>query len=250
MSRCQHINNETHPLTLFQSLLKLYPTAFVYLWYHPKVGCWLAATPEQFLNIRGRVAKTMSLAGTQLYSENIDWQEKEKEEQQLVTDFIIATAKPLVSSIEVSNVQTVKAGNLAHLKTDLTLKLSQETDLKNLILSLHPTPAVCGLPKTLAKNFILENENYDRSYYTGFLGELNKDTGRKKNSRNVENGAYRLTSKTSDLYVNLRCMQLTDKAVTLYVGGGITASSNPISEFEETVRKAQTMLKAIKTEKI
>jgi hypothetical protein len=40
---------------------------------------------------------------------------------------------------------------------------------------LHPTAAVCGLPKEAAKAFILENEEYDREYYSGFLGELNID---------------------------------------------------------------------------
>lgn len=250
LSRNQTIATSKHPVNLLQSLLKLYPTAFVYLWFHPKVGCWLAATPERFLSIKGKIAKTMALAGTQPYGANIIWTQKEKEEQQLVTDFIIEATKPLITHIEVSDVQTVKAGNLAHLRTDISLKLSAQTSLKDLVTVLHPTPAVCGLPKETAKAFILKNENYHRAFYTGFLGELNKATPRRNNVRNVENGAYRLASQTSDLFVNLRCMQVNNKAITLYVGGGITASSNPVAEFEETVKKAQTMLQAIQSEKI
>jgi len=35
---------EANPITLFQRLLNAYPTAFVYCWYHPKIGLWLGAT--------------------------------------------------------------------------------------------------------------------------------------------------------------------------------------------------------------
>jgi isochorismate synthase len=121
--------------------------------------------------------------------------------------------------------------------------------LKDLVTALHPTPAVCGLPLREAKHFILENENYDRMFYTGFLGELNfkKKASRNRNRRNQENSAYRTVTNTSDLYVNLRCMQLADHKATLYVGGGITANSEAGKEWLETQSKAQTMLRILAT---
>ena len=250
LSRQVRVTCDKNPVTLFKTLVKLYPNACVYLWFHPKVGCWLAATPEQFLKVRGTVASTVSLAGTQPYSENVKWGAKEREEQQIVTEFIVSQATPFTTSIEVKNTQTIKAGNLAHLKTDLVLKLSNATSLQELIAALHPTPAVCGVPKTFAKSFIVKNESYDRAYYTGFLGELNKPETRPRHNRNIENNAYRLQTKTSELYVNLRCMQMQGSQVLIYVGGGITASSIPELEYEETVRKAATMYKAINSEEI
>jgi isochorismate synthase len=45
-------------------------------------------------------------------------------------------------------------------------------------------PAVCGLPKQEAKDFILENE-YDRNITIGFLGELNKEAYLIKRLRNL-----------------------------------------------------------------
>ena len=45
--------------------------------------------------------------------------------------------------------------------------------------------------------------------------------------------------------VNLRCLQWQPHLVTFYVGSGITAASNPQSEWEETQQKAQTMLRLI-----
>jgi isochorismate synthase len=61
--------------------------------------------------------------------------------------------------------------------------LNKKSTLKTLIRALHPTPAVCGLPRGYAKKFILENEQYDRSFYTGFLGELNIKSDKKKSDK-------------------------------------------------------------------
>ncbi len=119
--------------------------------------------------------------------------------------------------------------------------------MKEIISALHPTPAVCGLPKEKAKKFILSEENYDREFYTGFLGELNlqKNVQRSRTRRNVENLAYRAVKKETGLYVNLRCMKIEDGKAVLFVGGGITKDSVPEDEWEETVNKAQTMKKVL-----
>ena len=75
-------DNEPDTIEIFKRLLQRYPTAFVYVWYHPKVGLWLGATPETLLSISGNQLKTMSLAGTQTFEGdlNVVWQEKEKEQ--------------------------------------------------------------------------------------------------------------------------------------------------------------------------
>lgn len=237
------------PITLFKRALYAYSTAFVYVWYHPKKGCWLGATPEALLKIRDKQFKTMALAGTKLYEPTITWGLKEKEEQQIVADYI---AKKLLDEgikFKQSEPYTVQAGHLAHIRTDITGRFTAapNVNLKKIISALHPTPAVCGFPKEKAKEFILENEDYDRLFYTGFLGELNKESSRKNNRRNTENKAYNFTAKTSELYVNLRCMQIKNNQALIYVGGGITASSDPEKEFLETCNKAKTMKKLIKS---
>ena len=75
---------------IYQKLLAKYPNALVYVWYHPKVGLWLGATPETLLHLSDTSFETMSLAGTQVYDENknVLWKNKEIEEQLLVTAFI------------------------------------------------------------------------------------------------------------------------------------------------------------------
>lgn len=235
--------NDTNPISIFKKLLTKYVSAFVYCWYHPKVGLWLGATPETLIKIEGNRFSIMALAGTQNFngSTNVVWKDKEKQEQQFVTDYIVSNIAPFVNQTKITETETVKAGNLLHLKTIIMAQLKPEiTNLKSLISVLHPTPAVCGLPKLEAKTFILENENYNREFYTGFLGELNFETNVEPRSgkRNIENRAYAVTKKSTQLYVNLRCMQLKNNEAVIYVGGGITKTSNTESEWEETVSKS------------
>ena len=212
----------------FKKLLMNYRNAIVYVWFHPKIGLWLGATPETLLKVKDDAFTTMALAGTQLYhgSLEVDWQHKEKQEQQFVTDFIINNLSNSLVITGVSEPHSVRAGNLLHLCTRIKGKLSRQFSLHQLIGLLHPTPAVCGLPKKEAKVFILENECYDREFYSGFLGELN-------------------LNNTSNLYVNLRCLQVLPKGLAIYVGSGITLDSKPTNEWEETVAKSEVMLKVL-----
>ncbi|MBX9807797.1 MAG: isochorismate synthase [Flavobacteriaceae bacterium] len=215
-------------ITAFEKLVQLYSTTFVYCFYHPKIGTWLGATPEQLLKANDTEFKTIALAGTQKDkgSNEVLWQKKEQEEQQFVTDYIVDKVKDIASEIKVSKPYSLKAGSIWHIKTDISGTLNSSFSLQQLILLLHPTPAVCGLPKKKSKEFILENENYDRTFYTGFLGELN-----------IENN--------TDLFVNLRCMEIDDAQAHLFMGCGITKDSIPKKEWEESSNKSATMKKIL-----
>ncbi len=240
---------DVNPLSIFKKLYATYKNAMVYCWYHPKVGLWLGATPELLFKAEGKQLTTISLAGTQPFNSDAKcvWTTKETEEQQIVTDYITNQIEPYTAHINVSEVETVKAGNLLHLKSRITSLINGSTSLKSIIEALHPTPAVCGFPKQDAKDFILKNESYNREYYTGFLGELNlKQTKtRNTNRRNVENNAYAVVKTHSNFYVNLRCMQLKENKALIYVGGGITKDSNPENEWEETINKTATINKVL-----
>lgn len=247
LSRTETIKlSESNTLQTFKRLLSNYPTAFVYCFFHPEVGTWLGATPETLLKIEGQRFFTTALAGTQKFEGKLDveWKAKEIEEQNIVTNFIIENLQPLIPNLKVENLETTKAGSLLHLKTNISGTIDFKTlNLKQMLQTLHPTPAVCGLPKPEAKQFILEHENYDREFYTGFLGELNikEKKFRNSNRHNIENDAYATLKTVSNLFVNLRCMQLKSGEAILYVGGGITKDSNPDEEWEETVNKTQTI---------
>ncbi|OEY74006.1 chorismate-binding protein [Salegentibacter salarius] len=247
LSRNEDVQTQLEALGIFKNLLKKYETAFVYYWFHPETGIWLGATPETLLKVERDKFKTMSLAGTQSFrgTSNVNWGEKEIEEQQIVTDSILENLQDKVSgTIHRSEPYTTKAGNLLHLQTDIQGILdSEKSNLKSLILALHPTPAVCGLPKKNAKEFILKNEGYNREFYSGFLGEMNmkKEIKRNSNRRNQENQAYASILKQTSLFVNLRCMKLEAGKARLFIGGGITKDSNVADEWQETVNKSHTI---------
>ncbi|HET8855316.1 MAG TPA: chorismate-binding protein [Salinimicrobium sp.] len=253
LSRKEKLQSEAiNPFEIFRNLLELYPSAFVYVFFHPEIGLWSGATPETLIEIRRNRYKTMALAGTQRYKGTlqVEWREKEKQEQQYVTDFIMDNLQDALpeSSPERSKVYSSRAGNLIHLRTDITGILPPgEQSLERIVNCLHPTPAVCGFPREAAKEFILKQEGYDREFYTGFLGELNLRQLMKgtRSGRNIENMAYRQIRTETSLFVNLRCTKIKDNDAFLYLGGGITEDSDPQEEWIETGHKGQTMKNAL-----
>ncbi len=229
VSRVLKLSTDIKPMRIFRNLLAAHPGAFCYHWYHPETGHWLGASPELFLSTGNEKLKTYSLAGTRTYTkgEKPNWENKEIEEQQIVTRYIAKTLEELSIEPFVSEVETVRAGSLWHLRSVIEGSLGQN-NLKEVITALHPTPAVCGFPKDMAMQFISGNEAYDRSFYTGFLGELNlNNTG------------------SSDLYVNLRCMSWNQGLASVFIGGGITVDSDVLAEWEETVHKSRTILNSV-----
>lgn len=219
------------PEQAFYTACKKYIYSYVYICHTPLTGTWIGCTPEILLSNSSKRWQTVALAGTQpLPSESqpVIWDEKNKLEQRMVADYI----RNRLESYHVQPVEkgpyTVRAGRLIHLKSDFYFSLPGSNRLGDLITDLHPTPAICGLPKTKANRFILENEGYNRSYYGGFIGRLQP-------------------GGNTDLYVNLRCMQIEEQKLTLYAGGGILPSSTLNDEWIETENKLQTMLVLSKT---
>lgn len=211
-------------------LFDLYPFAFRYIWYHPKTGLWCGATPELLLESDGMCFKTMALAGTKVPDDygKVEWTDKERDEQQVVVDDISNKLQNVLSVIKISKAVNHTAGSMVHLRTDISGFIKKgKGSLYSIANSLHPTPAICGTPRTTAQLFITKHEGYDREYYTGFLGLLNEP---QDNTR---------------LYVNLRCMKLEEDRAHIFVGGGITKGSVPESEWSETENKLQTMLRVL-----
>jgi isochorismate synthase len=220
-------------LQLFQQT----PNAFVYLVNLPangdglpKAGLWMGATPEVLLRSEFKTFETVSLAGTQSRSDDNDysWHTKEIEEQAFVSRYLLDIFyKFNIHPYTTQGPETMESGKVAHLATSFRFAAKKlEARLGDFLAELHPTPAVCGYPKTKAAKFIPKIEKHDRRYYTGYLGpwRLNGDVG---------------------LFVNLRCMEILPQQYILYSGGGITARSLPEDEWEETNKKATTLLSAI-----
>lgn len=204
-----------------------YPHSFVYLLHTPKSGTWLGSTPEILLAGSGNNWKTVALAGTQYpNSGNVSWNDKNLHEQHLVTSYILKQLTSFQLAPKINGPYTIKTGALAHLRTDFSFSLPNKREIGTLLKALHPTPAVCGLPKEKAFQFIADHEGYDRRYYTGFLGMLDP-------------------SAETNLYVNLRCMQVGSR-LTLFAGSGLLASSTCLDEWKETEQKLKIMASIVK----
>lgn len=231
LSRSQMLKKEFDfsPAQAFYAACKRYTRSYVYLCHTPETGTWLGGTPEILLSGQAGRWHTVALAGTQpLQQDRLPeiWDDKNRREQQLVASYIRTQLSSLGIRPEEEGPYATRAGELSHLKSDFRFSLPGNNKLGDLLKLLHPTPAVCGLPKEEAYRFILTNEGYDRRYYSGFIGWLNPDA-------------------QSDLYVNLRCMQIQEQTLTLYAGGGLLPSSQLDDEWQETEDKMQTMQRLI-----
>lgn len=222
---------------VYVQLFQQTPNAFVYLVNlpakrkgSPNTGLWMGATPEILLKSEGKILETVSLAGTQSRKENNDysWQTKEIEEQAFVSRYLLDVFHKFnIHPYNTQGPETLESGKVAHLSTSFRFAAKKlASNLGDFLAELHPTPAVCGYPKSKAARFIAKVEKHDRRYYTGYLGpwRLNGEVG---------------------LFVNLRCMEIMPQQYILYSGGGITSRSVPDDEWEETNKKANTLLSAI-----
>lgn len=233
-------------INIFDKLCETYASAFVSAVSLPHLGVvWIGASPETLVSQDSKgIFRTMALAGTQsaydadgnlIKTSEALWRQKEIEEQSFVTRYIINCLKRIrVREFEEEGPKTVIAGNLMHLRTDIiidTVAINFPQLATVMLDLLHPTSAVCGMPKIPATEFILANEGYDREFYSGFLGPVNMQSSEGE----VE----------SHIFVNLRTMKLQENTATLYAGCGITADSNPEKEWNETEMKTQTLFKVL-----
>ena len=227
------------PMELFRRACMLYPRMFISLVSTSKSGVWLTATPEILLEGKGSdwrtiaLAGTMKLAGDQLIGEGetVCWPTKDIQEQRIVTTYIAECLEQFTGDFHEEGPRTVRAANLVHLRSDFTFSLQDCQHLGDLLHVLHPTPAVCGLPKRETFNFIIQNEHSPRRYYSGFMGMLDPvgDT---------------------HLYVSLRCMNIEGNHYHLYAGGGLLKDSILEQEWQETEAKLETMRRCIAIKKM
>lgn len=220
----------------FVKLCDEYPSAFISIVSTKEFGTWLTATPELLISVdKEGVFETMALAGTQKYNtetamHEVAWVDKDIEEQAMVSRYIINRFKEIrLREFTEKGPMTVRAGNLTHLCTTFKVdtKATDFHDLGGVMLNLlHPTSAVCGMPKEAALELIDKIESHDRKFYTGYLGPVN-------------------INNEIALYVNLRCMELFKDKTNLFAGAGVTAISDHEKEWNETELKFNTLLNII-----
>ncbi|MCJ8291538.1 MAG: chorismate-binding protein [Crocinitomicaceae bacterium] len=206
---------------VFEELNKAYPSAFVYLISSRLFGTWIGATPETLISCNQEKGETVALAGTMKSTDTSFWSEKEKIEQQFVSDFIEDQLTALsVHALVKDGPKDRIAGPVKHIETRFQFSLNGQKPIQ-IADKLHPTPAVSGLPQKEAIELIDSIEEHKRSLYAGCIGVL---------------------GDRADLFVNLRCAQLIENEYFLYLGGGFTKDSIAKKEWQETENKSRTLL--------
>lgn len=216
------LDNNVDAKDVFFTACRMYPHQMIALVSTSQSGTWLMATPEVLLekDKDDDSWKTMALAGTMTTPG--PWNEKNRTEQYYVAKYIFQCLSRYSYLIRNTSPHTVSAAKLYHICTNFSFNVNTDRDAFKVLKDMHPTPAVCGLPKDKAFDIILKNESLERKYYSGFSGPLN-------------------VNDETHLFVSLRCMEILDNQCYLYAGGGLLKESQEDNEWAETEVKLKTM---------
>ena len=224
LSRVYCCNSEFNWPNIINAYFENNPGCFRHAYFTRETGCWIGATPEILLDasVKDNSFTTMSLAGTRPISEdNVEWDAKNIEEHNYVTDYIASTLQELGVQYKIGEQENIPFGRIEHLCHKITGNLNNAS-LEDVLFTLSPTPAVLGYPSKDALTDIERFEVHPRFCYSGFVGICDK--------------------KGYHFYVNLRCAHFSQDRVCAYAGGGLTAKSNPNDEWNETFYKLLPLL--------
>ncbi|MEE4149484.1 isochorismate synthase [Pseudomonas viridiflava] len=239
LARSQNVPASVPLQAVMQHLIGRQPHAYLFAFARGS-SCFLGASPECLLTAQGRCLQTMALAGTaprgkdatedRYLGDQLLASRKDNREHAMVVDSIRECLARHCVELEVAaRPRLHKLPHIQHLLTPIHGTLAPTTSLLGVAQSLHPTPAVGGLPRLEALDYIRAHEHLDRGWYAGPVGWLD-DQG---------NGEFA---------VALRSALLDGHRATLFAGCGLVSGSDPESEYRESDLKMQTMREALQGE--
>lgn len=223
--------------TVIERLADRFPDCFVF-GVGRGSGAMVGASPELLLRRHGQRVETVALAGSARRSEDPSVDQhladellasaKDRHEHGLVVDQIAEALRPAALWVTApSEPQVVSVANIHHLATPIRAQLRGTAGLLELVDRLHPTPAVGGKPSAVAMQVIPELEGFDRGWYTGPIGWIDR-------------------AGDGEFFVGLRSGVLHGSLARLFAGVGIVAASDPQAELAETEVKLQAVLSALR----
>ncbi|PVZ12880.1 isochorismate synthase [Actinomycetospora cinnamomea] len=198
----------------------------------------LGASPELLVSregadvvanpIAGSAARSPEPAEDRRRAEALLASVKDQHEHALVVADVAERLAPLVDGLEVPDAPSLVATpTLWHLSTELRGRVADpDVSALHLARALHPTPAVCGVPRAAAHTAITEIEPFDRGFYTGTVGWTD-------------------AQGDGEWVMALRCGEVEGDRVRLWAGAGIVPASRPADELAETAVKLRTLLDAL-----
>lgn len=238
LAQAIHAKLDRHldPIATLARLDEGYPDCYRFLVAPSDDAAFFGATPERLVSLQGRTVETGALAGsvgrgdTPVEDETLETElresNKDQHEHALVLETIRDQLKPLAASVTTGDQRIRRLASVQHLQTPIRARLSEETHVLSLAESLHPTPAVGGLPPAAAHDTIREVESFDRGWYAGPVGWFDARG----------NGTFA---------VAIRSAVGAGRSATLFAGAGIVGDSDPDEEWEEVQLKYRPILDAL-----
>ncbi len=228
-----NINGELNWDLLLRQLNNRFPNCYLFFIKRDN-SIFFGSSPEMFLKVSNNVAEVESVAGSAARSKKSETDHefetflstsvKNHQEHLFVTNFITDVLVNFSNDVRVIEEKQIrKLDNIQHLITKISSELNSVENLFELIDSLFPTPAVCGVPKEKALSLIRKLESHDRGLYSGLVGLLD-----------FENNC--------ELAVSIRSALVKNGQVTAFAGAGLVKKSDPQEEYLETNLKLNTIL--------
>jgi menaquinone-specific isochorismate synthase len=226
------LESQVDPKDLLERLRQRYSECFRFLVEPTDDAAFLGATPERLATLRGDTVATQALAGSVSrgetpaedaeLAERLRESDKLRREQGMVVDTIAERLEAL-GEVEVGERGVRRLSNIQHLDTPIEARVGSDTHVLDVVETLHPTPAVNGLPPAAALDTIRETETFDRGWYAAPVGWFDA----------AGDGTFG---------VGLRSAVASGDAVTMFGGNGIVADSDPQTEWEEVQLKYRPVL--------
>ena len=200
----------------------------------------LSNSPERFIKCVDRKVETRPIKGTRPRGKNkeedLRLQEELRNSEKDRAELLMIVDLERNDIGRISKIGTVKVpelfviepyANVNHLVATVVGELDDDKDCVDAIKATFPGGSITGAPKIRSMEIIDELEPTQRNVYTGSIGYIGF------------NGDM-------DLNIAIRTIIKKDNNVYFQVGGGMTWDSNPADEYQETLDKAQSIMKALR----
>ena len=229
---------EGSPIDLYRSLRKLNPSPYMYLMKIDDLHI-VGASPEILVRLQNEEVTVRPIAGT--VKRGKDSNEDEELADKLKSDpkeiaehlMLIDLGRNDVGRIaEVGSVKTTeemkieKYSHVMHLVSNVVGKIKKGLTSIDVLKATFPAGTLSGAPKIRAMEIIDELEPDRRGVYGGAVGYLSW-TG------------------NMDVAIAIRTAVIQGKNLSVRAGGGIVYDSDPESEYQESLNKAMSIMKAV-----
>jgi len=224
------------PVETLRRLRDGYPTCVLFAIVRDD-RCFLGATPERLVRVRGGEVSAMALAGSaprgatededRRLGEMLLASPKDRIEHAVVVDVLREALTETCGQVTVAPSHSLlKVSNVQHLFTPITARLHDHATVLDLVGRMHPTPAVGGVPRDDALGWLHRHEGLDRGWYAGPVGWVDR-------------------GGEGEFAVAIRSALLHPEGAMLFTGCGIVADSDPDQEYAESYLKLRPMLSAL-----